>query len=135
MHKHARRVLSFTSCKTLHTSSEVPLLPIVGIPGRRGLPVCPLLRIQQVWPQVDGCHLLTCLCGQLLPHCGYVWLLQLGNPDPLWLCVVIIALYFWYSADPLWLCVDIIYAKIFNSRIATAQGSASCLFCCYATRG
>ena len=80
MRKHARRN---PSCETLHASSEASSPPIAGILWRRGLPECPLLRIRQAWPY--GRRLLTCLCGQLLPPCGYVWLLQLGNPDPLWL--------------------------------------------------
>ena len=102
-----RRVIAYVRGESLvsrpgsRQSTAVSLLPIVCIPGGRGLPECPLLRIRQAWPQVDGRRLLTCLCGQLLPPCGYVqllqlcisgialtpcgyvWLLQLSSPGPL----------------------------------------------------
>ena len=80
-------------------STAVSLLPIVCIPGGRGLPECPLLRIRQEWPQVDGRHLLM---WSAAAPCGYVQLLQLGNPDPLWQYMVITA-------------SNIIYAKICNN--------------------
>ena len=70
--------LASRPCEMIHLRvlpSQAPSLK--SIPGRRGLPERPLLRIRQAWPQVDGRCLLTCLCGQLLPPCGYVQLLQL----------------------------------------------------------
>ena len=117
--------LASRPCEMIHLRvlpSQAPSLK--SIPGRRGLPERPLLRIRQAWPQVDGRRLLTCLCGQLLPPCGYVQLLQLcisgialtpsGYVWLLQLCVSGIALtpsgYVWLlqlSSPLLWLFVSI----------------------------
>ena len=104
---HAWRILSFTSYKTFQASSDLSgcCAPCYSL-GRSGLfqhlllhllllscicglllPPCGYVQLLQLC--ISGIALTpVAMCGyrSVSPHCGYVWLLQLGCPDPLCLC-------------------------------------------------